>query len=77
MQELSQITGLSTRDLRSTIQAERKRGALILSDTVHGYFLPENEKDVARFVHSMRQRASEILKVAEIAEKTAQARKEE
>ena len=74
IQELSKLAGMNERDLRSTIQAERKRGALILSDNIHGYFLPESKTDIARFVRSMRQRAKEICAVATAAEKAMQER---
>lgn len=61
---LRQLTGFSDRDLRRRIQEERQRGFPILSDNEHGYFLPADAEERARFVRSMRSRAKEIESVA-------------
>lgn len=68
--ELVQLTGEDERSIRRRIQAERKAGKLILSDCLHGYFLPENPSDVQRFARSMSRRAAEIASIARAAEAT-------
>lgn len=70
LQELVKITGQDERIVRRRIQAERKAGKLILSDCLHGYFLPENPSDVQRFARSMSRRAAEIASIARAAEAT-------
>ena len=70
LRELVQLTGEDERTLRRRIQQERKAGVLILSDCQHGYFLPENESDVRRFIRSMSRRSREIAAVSRIAEDT-------
>lgn len=67
---LETVTGLDGRTIRELITRERLKGTPILSDCVHGYYLPANENEKARFVRSMRRRAGEILRVAEAVEKT-------
>lgn len=66
--ELVKLTGQDERIVRRRIQAERKSGKLILSDCLHGYFLPENSSDVQRFARSMSRRAAEIARIARSAE---------
>ncbi len=66
--ELEEITGLNNRELRLAIEAERREGTPILSDTHNGYFLPETADDKRRFVASMRNRAKEILLTAQAVE---------
>lgn len=66
--ELATLTNLDEREVRRQIQAERKAGKLILSDCLHGYFLPENSSDVQRFARSMSRRAAEIASIARAAE---------
>lgn len=66
--ELASLVGEDERIVRRRIQAERKAGKLILSDCLHGYFLPENSSDVQRFARSMSRRAAEIAHIARAAE---------
>lgn len=66
--ELASLVGEDERIVRRRIQAERKAGKLILSDCLHGYFLPENSSDVQRFARSMSRRAAEIASIARAAE---------
>lgn len=66
--ELVKLTGQEERIVRRRIQAERKAGKLILSDCLHGYFLPERPEDVQRFARSMGRRAAEIAHIARAAE---------
>lgn len=68
LRELVQLTGEDERSIRRRIQAERKAGKLILSDCLHGYFLPASEQDARRFIRSMSGRAAEIAAVSRAAE---------
>lgn len=65
LSELVSLTGWKGRDVRRAIQAERLRGIPILSNCKDGYFLPEVEADRAACVRSLRNRAREIMNVAD------------
>lgn len=64
LQHLAKITELPARQVRQHIQAERLRGAQILADSAHGYYLPQTQEDVESFYRSMLHRAAEITRVA-------------
>lgn len=66
--ELAALTNQDERIVRRRIQAERKAGKLILSDCLHGYFLPASEQEARRFILSMNGRAAEIAAVGRAAE---------
>ena len=66
--ELAALTNQDERIVRRRIQAERKAGKLILSDCLHGYFLPASEREARRFILSMSGRAAEIAAVSRAAE---------
>ena len=68
LRELVQLTGEDERSIRRRIQAEQKAGKLILSDCLHGYFLPATEQEARRFIRSMSGRAAEIAAVSRAAE---------
>lgn len=68
LSELAALTNQDEREVRRRIQTERKDGKLILSDCLHGYFLPECPEDVQRFARSMSRRAAEIAGIARAAE---------
>ena len=62
--DLMTLTGFSDRELRLRIEAERRQGIPILSDCIHGYFLPGNSAERERCVRSLRRRAGEIMETA-------------
>ena len=62
--DLMSLTGFSDRELRLMIEAERRQGVPILSDNVHGYFLPGDSAERDRCVKSLRRRAGEIMETA-------------
>lgn len=64
LSELVSLTGWAGRDVRRAIQAERLRGIPILSNCKEGYFLPKVEADRVACVRSLRNRAREIMNVA-------------
>lgn len=65
LRHLVQLTGMKSRALRRRIEAERRSGIPILSNCENGYFLPDSQAEVERFVYSVRSRAREIEAVAE------------
>ena len=66
--QLMALTGMSDRELRRLIEAERRQGCPILSDNIHGYFLPGDSAEKARCVRSLRYRAREIQRTADAIE---------
>lgn len=64
LRHLEAATGLSGRDVRRMISAERLAGVPILSDNQSGYFLPATEAEAQRCARSMRHRAREIERAA-------------
>ncbi len=72
MGELKALTGLPAREVRRFIQLERLKGVPIVTGHTGGYYIAESERDLARFVRSMRHRANEILRVAEAIERTGE-----
>ena len=58
--QLMALTGLSDRDLRLMIEAERRRGIPILSDNQRGYWLSYDPAEIKKFSRSMKRRAAEI-----------------
>lgn len=69
--DLEAMTGLDGRTIRLMIEQERRRGALILSDNHHGYFLSDDPAEAQQFARSMRHRAGEILRTARAIEGAA------
>ena len=67
--DLMAMTGMSDRELRRLIEAERRQGIPILSDNQHGYFLPGDQAERDRCVHSLRSRAAEIQRTADAIER--------
>ena len=64
LQDLVRLTGEDQRTVRKLIQEERLQGIPILSDNVHGYFLPGSDYEREICVKSLRGRAREILETA-------------
>ncbi len=68
MRYLKGILHRDGRTIRALIEQERWRGVLILSNNQTGYYLAADQGEVMRFVRSMKHRAFEILRTAEIIE---------
>lgn len=68
LRQLADITGLSTREVRRSIQRERMNGAAIC-EAGAGYFLAETDEERRRWVRSMRGRARQILRAARAVER--------
>ena len=69
LQDLVRLTGLTEREVRLQIHAERRQGVPILSDNASGYFLPGSQQERGACVQSLRHRAKEILAAAAAVEK--------
>lgn len=70
--ELADLMGYtSVRDLQKQIAVERSRGALILSNTGGGYYLPAlgeaGRKELRRYLRTIRARAFNTLKAGNAA----------
>lgn len=46
LRHLKELAGLPGREVRRMIEAERRAGALIISDNRHGYFLADTQEEV-------------------------------
>lgn len=70
LRHLRDLLHLPARTIRLMIRAERMNGTPILesSKADGGYYLPGNDHERARCVQSLRQRAAEIVKVADAIE---------
>lgn len=64
LKDLSQMLGIDPRIVRQMIHQERRQGIPILSDCVHGYYLPSGAEEREACVRQMRNRAKEILAAA-------------
>lgn len=67
--DLVALTGYPDRELRRLIEAERRQGCPILSDCVHGYYLPGDSTERDCCVRSLRSRAKEIERTADAIER--------
>lgn len=71
LRNLKELAGLPGREVRRMIEAERRAGALIISDNAHGYYLTDDPAEAQRFAQSMRHRAGQIIKTARAVEEVA------
>lgn len=71
LKDLVQLTQWPERAIRKEIEAERRAGALIISDNAHGYFLTDDPAEAQRFARSMLHRSREIARTARAVEKAA------
>lgn len=60
--QLARLLGLNERDITSMIHALRKKGVLICSDTIHGFWLPADDEDIKSFVRQMNGRIKDMQK---------------
>ena len=72
LRHLKVLAGLPGREVRRMIEAERRAGALIISDNRHGYFLADTQEEVNQFVKSMLRRSGEIAKTARMVGQSAE-----
>lgn len=72
LKDLERITDWPGRIIRKAIEAERRAGALIISDNKSGYFLTDDPAEAQRFARSMLHRSREIAKTARAVEASAE-----
>ena len=72
LRHLKVLAGLPGREVRRMIEAERRAGALIISDNRHGYFLADTQEEVNQFVKSMLRRSGEIARTARMVGQAAE-----
>ncbi|MGN0323614.1 MAG: hypothetical protein ACI4DZ_10930 [Oliverpabstia sp.] len=61
-QKLADLAGCkSVRELQQVIAAERAAGAVILSSTTGGYFLPANKQEIREFCVTLQNRSENTL----------------
>ena len=62
--DLCYILDLSPRELQKKIAEEREAGAVIISTSKGhgGYYLPENRKDIEKFIAALSKRAGNTFK---------------
>ena len=58
--QLSKYLGLSERDITIQINALRKKGELICSNTQSGFWLPADDRDIEQFVRGMQGRIKDM-----------------
>lgn len=71
LKDLVRLTQWPERAIRKEIEAERRAGALIISDNKSGYYLTDDPAEAQRFARSMQHRAREILRTARAIEGAA------
>ena len=71
LRHLENLTDLPGREVRRQIERERRRGTPILSNSKDGYWLGENQDEIAQFVRGMKRRARQIRLTADAVGKAA------
>lgn len=72
-QKLADMAGCkSIREMQKVIAAERAEGAVILSSTTGGYYLPENKQEIKEFCCTLQSRSKNTLDALESAKKALQ-----
>lgn len=69
LKELREILNGDGRTIRARIEQERRSSPILSGQS--GYYLPENENEVARFCASMRHRARRVWASAAAVERSA------
>lgn len=62
----------SIRELQQVIAAERAAGAVILSSTKGGYYLPANEQEIREFCVTLQNRSENTLAALKSAKRALQ-----
>ena len=60
--ELARLLGLNEREITYTVNALRKKGVLICSNTQSGFWLPADDTDIKDFVGQMNSRIIDMQK---------------
>lgn len=59
---LARLLGWNERDITNTVNALRKKGEFICSNTQSGFWLPADDEDIKGFVRQMRSRIVDMEK---------------
>lgn len=68
LRELTKVTGLSDRATRKVIEEIRRAGVVICTDCLHGYYFPENIRELSSYVRQEQRRAYSTLSTISSAE---------
>ena len=60
--DLAKYLGWNERDITITVNALRKQGTLICSNTQSGFWLPADDEDIKSFVRQMNGRIKDMQK---------------
>ena len=60
--DLAKYLGWTERDITITVNALRKQGTLICSNTQSGFWLPADDRDIEQFVRGMQGRIKDMQK---------------
>ena len=60
--DLARLLGWNERDVTITVNALRKQGELICSNSQSGFWLPADDKDIKSFVRQMNGRIKDMQK---------------
>jgi len=60
LKELIKYTGINNRDLRRYIEELRRNGAVIISNN-KGYYFPDNDIEIKRYIKQEESRAKSIF----------------
>ena len=60
--QLAKYLGWNERDVTITVNALRKQGTLICSNTQSGFWLPADDRDIEQFVRGMQSRITDMQK---------------
>ena len=60
--DLARLLGWNERDVTITVNALRKQGELICSNTQSGFWLPADDEDIKSFVRQMNGRIKDMQK---------------
>lgn len=56
VREICKLTGLSDRAVRKAIETIRRGGVVVVTDQMHGYWLPETQDDLSRYIRQEERR---------------------
>ena len=60
--DLARLLGVHKRDVTIMVNALRKKGEFICSNTQNGFWLPADDRDIERFVRGMQGRIKDMQK---------------
>ena len=61
LRELTKATGLSERSTRKAIEEIRRAGVVICTDCLHGYYYPENIRELSSYIRQEQRRGYSTL----------------